>query len=119
MFIVCLAVPVSTSLDFATISFYRPRLLALQPTPNLEGQVSVFIFPSDRVAQLYPQAPGSLSVAFYDSKSYGGDILTHLNMGLDDIYTTKNCSESITEDFDLGSTVFRHFIKNSYYCCIM
>jgi hypothetical protein len=50
--------------------------------------------------------------------SYGGGIVTHLKMGLDDIYTMKNCSESVTEDFDLGSIVFRHYIKNSYYCCI-
>jgi hypothetical protein len=28
--------------------------------------------PSDRVALLYPQAPGSLFVAFYDSQGYDG-----------------------------------------------
>jgi hypothetical protein len=28
--------------------------------------------PSDRVAQLYPQAPCSVFVAFYDSQGYGG-----------------------------------------------
>jgi hypothetical protein len=33
----------------------------------------------DRAAQLYPQALGSLFVAFYDSQSYGGDILTRLH----------------------------------------
>jgi hypothetical protein len=82
----------------------------LQPTPKLEGQVSVSTFTRDRVAQLYPQAPGSISVAFYDLQSYGGDILTHLDMGLDDIHMMKNCSESVTEDFDLGSKLF---------CCIM
>jgi hypothetical protein len=32
-------------------------------SPNLEGQVPVFISPRNRVAQLYPQALGSLSVA--------------------------------------------------------
>jgi hypothetical protein len=32
--------------------------------------------PSDRAAQLYPQAPGYLFVAFYDSQGYGGGILT-------------------------------------------
>jgi hypothetical protein len=31
---------------------------------------------SGRVAQLYPQALGSLFVAFYDSQGYGGGILT-------------------------------------------
>jgi hypothetical protein len=34
-------------------------------SPN---NVSVFMSPSDRVAQLYPQAPVSLFVAFYDSQ---------------------------------------------------
>jgi hypothetical protein len=51
--------------------------------PNLGDKVSVFMFPSDRVAQLYPQAPGSLFVAFYDWQGYGGGILTRLN--------TRNC----------------------------
>jgi hypothetical protein len=37
-------------------------------SPNLEGQVSVFISPRNRVAQLYPRALGSLSVASYDSR---------------------------------------------------
>jgi hypothetical protein len=40
----------------------------MSPTPNLEDQVPVFMSPSDRVTQLYPQAPDSLSVAFYDSQ---------------------------------------------------
>jgi hypothetical protein len=34
-------------------------LLAPCPTPNVEGQASVFMTPGDRVAQLYPQAPGT------------------------------------------------------------
>jgi hypothetical protein len=42
-------------------------------------QVSVIISPSDKWAQLYPQALGSVFVAFYDFKSYGGGILTHLH----------------------------------------
>jgi hypothetical protein len=37
-------------------------------SPNLEGQVPVFISPINRVAQLYPRALGSLSVASYDSR---------------------------------------------------
>jgi hypothetical protein len=31
------------------------------------------------MAQLYLQASGSLFVAFYDSQSYGGDIITGLD----------------------------------------
>jgi hypothetical protein len=36
--------------------FYGVGLLAPRPTPNLEDQVSVFMTPADRVAQLYPRA---------------------------------------------------------------
>jgi hypothetical protein len=38
--------------------------------PNLEGQVPVFIFPRNRVAQLYLRALGSLYVVSYDSQGY-------------------------------------------------
>jgi hypothetical protein len=49
--------------------FYRARFSALHPTHNLERQVSVFMSPSDRVAQLCPQVSGSIFAAFYDSHS--------------------------------------------------
>jgi hypothetical protein len=39
--------------------------------PQPGGQVSVFISPRDRVAQLYPRALGFLSVASYESHGYG------------------------------------------------
>jgi hypothetical protein len=39
---------------------------------NLEGQVPVFMSSRNRVAQLYPQALGSLFVASYESQGYGG-----------------------------------------------
>jgi hypothetical protein len=39
-------------------------------TPNLKGQVPVFISPRNRVAQLYSQALGSHLVASYDSQEY-------------------------------------------------
>jgi hypothetical protein len=61
--------------------FYNVRSSALHPTPNLEDQVSVFMYPSDRVSQLYLQAQSSLFVVFYDSQSYGGDILARLHAG--------------------------------------
>jgi hypothetical protein len=44
--------------------------------------------PSDTVAQLYPQALGSLFVTSYHSQGYGVGILTHLNTGND--YRTVN-----------------------------
>jgi hypothetical protein len=47
-------------------------LSQIRDSANLEGQLPVFISPRNRVAQLYPQALGSLFVAFYDSQSYGG-----------------------------------------------
>jgi hypothetical protein len=50
-------------------------------SPNLEGQVPVFISPRNRVAKLYPRALGSLFVASYDSQGYGGGILTLLHTG--------------------------------------
>jgi hypothetical protein len=54
--------------------------LCLQLT-NLENQVPVFMSASDMAAQLYPQAQGSLYVAFCHSQGYGGAILTHLYKG--------------------------------------
>jgi hypothetical protein len=42
-----------------TAAFYGVGLLAPRPTPNLEDQVSVFMTPGGRVAQLYPRALGS------------------------------------------------------------
>jgi hypothetical protein len=74
--------PVFTYLDFITIIVLqsKARQPCVQP-PNLEDQVSVFMSPSDRVVQLYPQAPGSLFVAFYGSRGYGGGILTRLLTG--------------------------------------
>jgi hypothetical protein len=50
-------------------------------SPNLEGQVLVFICPRNRVAQLYPPALGSLFVASYDLQGYGGGIRTRFHMG--------------------------------------
>jgi hypothetical protein len=49
-------------------------LSQIRDSPNMEGQVPVFTYPKNRVAQLYPQALGSLSVAFYDSQGYSGGI---------------------------------------------
>jgi hypothetical protein len=53
-------------------------LSRIRDFPNLEGQVPVFISPRNRVAQLYPQALGSLFIASYNSQGYGGGIRTRL-----------------------------------------
>jgi hypothetical protein len=59
--------------------FYCPNFL---DSPNLKGQVPVFISPRNRVAQLSTRALGSFSVASYGSQSYSGDILTRLHTAL-------------------------------------
>jgi hypothetical protein len=53
----------------------------IRDSPNLEGQVPVFISPRNRVAQLYPRKLGSLSIASYDSQGYGGSILNSFHTG--------------------------------------
>jgi hypothetical protein len=56
-------------------------LSQIRDSPNLESQVPVFISPRNMVAQLYPQALGSLFVASYDSQGYGGGIRPRLHTG--------------------------------------
>jgi hypothetical protein len=46
-------------------------LSQIRDSPNLEGQVTVFISSRDMVARIYPQALDSLFVASYDSQGYG------------------------------------------------
>jgi hypothetical protein len=57
-------------------------LTQIRDSPNLEGQVPVFISPRNRVARLYPQALASFVVASYDSQGYGGGIRPRLHTGL-------------------------------------
>jgi hypothetical protein len=61
-----------------TIIFY----CLIWDSPNLEGQVPVFISPRNRVVQLYPCELGSVCVVSYDSQGYGRGILTCLHTGL-------------------------------------
>jgi hypothetical protein len=68
----------ATSLDFVTVIFLHGNVFSLGPTPNLDDKVPVFISPSDRVARLYPRAPGSFFVALYVSQGYAGGTLTCL-----------------------------------------
>jgi hypothetical protein len=81
-----------TDLSFTVAAGPRQRILGsesrgthnhillsqIRDSPHLEGQVPVFISPRNRVAQLYPQAPGSLFVASCDTQGYGGGRI-HLN----------------------------------------
>jgi hypothetical protein len=53
----------------------------IRDSSNVVYQVPVFISSRNRVAQLYPQAPGSLFVASYDSQGYGEGIRPRLHTG--------------------------------------
>jgi hypothetical protein len=53
----------------------------IRDSPNLEGQVPVFMSPRNRVSQLYPKALCSLFVASYYSQGYGGGIRPRLHTG--------------------------------------
>jgi hypothetical protein len=53
--------------------------------------------PTDRVAQLYLQAPGSLFVTFYDSQGCGADILKRLHTGFKKCTKIKYRKYSIKE----------------------
>jgi hypothetical protein len=55
-------------------TYVQILLPQIQHSPNMEGQVPVFISTRKRVTRLYPQALGSLFVASYYSKGYGGGI---------------------------------------------
>jgi hypothetical protein len=55
-------------------------------SPNLEGQVPVFISPRNRVAQLYPRTLLPLFVASYDLQGYGAGILTRIHTSSNSSY---------------------------------
>jgi hypothetical protein len=56
-------------------------LSQIRDSPNLEGQIPVFISPRNRVARLYPKALGTLFVAPYDFQDYAGGIRHRLHTG--------------------------------------
>jgi hypothetical protein len=61
----------------------------IRVSPNLEGQISVFISPRNKVVQSYPQALGSIVVTSYNSRGSTWDDLCsppHL-----DILPVTNC----------------------------
>jgi hypothetical protein len=49
-------------------------LFQIRNSPNLEGQIPVFISPTNRATQLYIQAPGSLFIVSYYSQGDVGGI---------------------------------------------
>jgi hypothetical protein len=68
-------------------------LSQIRDSPNLEGQVPVFISPRNRVVWLYRQALGSLFVASYDSQGYGGGIRPRLHTGITENGNTTELKE--------------------------
>jgi hypothetical protein len=82
----CLSFTIPAALASAVILRSESRgthdhilLSQIRDSPNLEGQVPVFISPRNRVAQLYSQALGSLFIVSYDSQGYGGDTGSRLH----------------------------------------
>jgi hypothetical protein len=63
---------------FATLLLEQGSQPCIQ-TCNLVAQIPVFISSKDRMAQLYPQAAGSLFAAFYNSQGYSGGTLNRLH----------------------------------------
>jgi hypothetical protein len=91
-------------------------LSQIRDSPNLEGQVPVFISPRKRVAQLYPQALGSLFVASYDTQGYGGGIRTRFHAGELPLSSSilLNCPPYSTVAWTQQKTPFP--VEHLYYC---
>jgi hypothetical protein len=66
---------------FRNSNFLQNKVISLASNPQPGGPVSVFMFPSDRVAKVCPKAPGSLFVVFSDLQGYGGRIRTRRSRG--------------------------------------
>jgi hypothetical protein len=134
-------------LVFASAIILRSILSQIRDSPNLEGQIPVFIWLRNRVALLYSQALGSIFVASYDSQGYGGGIRPRL--------LTEFCRSShvaserthgkhrflcccvsvtavemcLTHSFVVGSTArtipntacivaWRHSVHDTFLCCV-
>jgi hypothetical protein len=72
----------ASAVIFRSESHAQILLSQIRVFTNLEGEDPVFISPSNMVARLYPQALGSIFVASYDSKGYGGGIRPRLHTGV-------------------------------------
>jgi hypothetical protein len=84
-------------------------LSKIRDPSNLEGQVPVFVSPGNRLAQLYPQAQGSLFVVSYDAQGYGGGIRLRLHTGV-----TSNWVASIV--FKITPRHGRHSRHSRFHC---
>jgi hypothetical protein len=79
-------------------------LSQIRDSPNLEGQVS--ISPRERVAQLYPQALGSLSVTPYDSQGYGGIIRPRLHTDFRFLFPAAGVIQNTHRYYGVHSVLF-------------
>jgi hypothetical protein len=68
-------------LAFAVILRSESGGTQIRNLPNLEDQDLIFVSPRNSVAQLYPQALGTLLVASYVLQCYGEGIQTLLHTG--------------------------------------
>jgi hypothetical protein len=68
-------------LGFKSHETHDHILIQIRESPNIEGQVPVFISHRNRVAQLYSQVLGSFLVPSYNSQGYGGGVRAHLHTG--------------------------------------
>jgi hypothetical protein len=77
---------------------------------NQEGHISEFMYPRNRVAQLYPQELGSLFVVSYDSQGYCRGIRTRLHTGT-------NCSNYDTILHNFGTDLIGNMTSNIVLDC--
>jgi hypothetical protein len=77
------ALPEARAVTLGSKSFrtHDHILLSHWDSPNLEGQVPVFISPRNRVAQLYPRHWVPFMSPLTTLRDYGGGILTRLHTG--------------------------------------
>jgi hypothetical protein len=94
-------------------------------SPNLEGQVPVFISPRNRVAGYTPRHWVSLFVASYDSQGHGGGIRTLLHMGLTCINESIDSIEFMNElrvitsrELNRGNRLQGFHYFSSWLCCL-
>jgi hypothetical protein len=88
--------------------FLRSKVVSLVSNPQPGGPGPCIYAPSDRVAQLCPQASSYLFVAFYDSQGYGGGILTGLHMT---IVPIKDSFFQVKSNEDAGRMFLRNVIR--------
>jgi hypothetical protein len=65
-------------LDLATVIILQSKVVSLTSNHKPVGPGLYIYVPQWQVSQLYPQASGSIFIAFCDSQGYGGGILTHI-----------------------------------------